>query len=39
MVLVILEDVVDDPSVTTGVEKDSLVFSKVVNRKGTVPPE
>ena len=40
MVLVILEDIVDDRSVSTGIQKNSLVFVlNVVNRKGTVPSE
>lgn len=40
MVLTILENVVDDCSMGTGIQKNSLVgVSNIVNRKRTVPSE
>lgn len=40
MVLIILENVVDDRSVTADIQKNSLLFvSNIVNRKRTVPAE
>lgn len=39
VVLGVLEDIVDDSSVTADVQKDSLVFPHVVDGEGTVPSE